>query len=107
MQLKSNNGKGDSDYNSGVSVKFLNPDKKDVSIIYNGLLAKSGATQVYLHAGFGDNWQKVYDHRMEPTQNGFEKTIQMENNKINFCFKDSANNYDNKNGQNWSFDLFS
>lgn len=102
-QLKSNNGQGDCDHNAGITVKFSHPDKKDVSIIYDGLLAKSGSSQVYLHTGIGERWEKVYDHRMEPTSAGWEKTIQMENNSINFCFKDSANNWDNNNGQNWSF----
>ncbi|MDD4238670.1 MAG: carbohydrate-binding protein [Desulfotomaculaceae bacterium] len=104
-QLKSNNGQGDCDHNAGITVKFSHPDKKDVSIIYDGLLAKSGSSQVYLHTGIGERWEKVYDHRMEPTRAGWEKTIQMENNIMNFCFKDSASNWDNNNGQNWSFTL--
>ena len=103
MQLKYNNGSGDCDHKAGISVRFVYPDKKNVRIAYNGLLAKSGASEVYLHTGLGDNWQNVYDHRMEPTQVGFEKTIPIENTKVNFCFKDSANNFDNNNGQNWFF----
>lgn len=102
-QLKANNGHGDSDLNAGITVKFLHPDKKDITIFYDGLLAQSGSAQVYLHTGIGERWEKVYDHRMEPTSAGWEKTIQMESNSMNFCFKDSANNWDNNNGQNWSF----
>ncbi|ACV64258.1 hypothetical protein Dtox_3542 [Desulfofarcimen acetoxidans DSM 771] len=104
-QLKVNNGQGDCDQKAGITVKCLCPDKKDVSIFYNGLLTKSGATQVYLHTGTEDNWNNVYDHRMEPTPYGFEKTIQIESNHLNFCFKDSANNWDNNNGQNWSLSM--
>jgi len=39
----------------------------DVNICYTGLLARSGADQVYLHCGFGDahNWRNVQDQRME------------------------------------------
>ncbi len=105
MQLKSNNMQGDYDPRTGVAVKFLHPDKSDVTIIYNGLLAQSGTSQVYLHTGLGNSWDKEYDHRMEPISAGWEKTLQMENNEMNFCFKDSANNWDNNNGQNWSFTL--
>jgi len=104
-ELKYNNGQGDYDQNSGIAVKFLHPDKKDMTIIYDGLLAKSGSDQIYLHTGFGDRWDKTYDHRMEPTSAGWEKTIQMESNNMNFCFKDSASNWDNNNGQNWVFTL--
>jgi len=105
MQLKSNNMQGDHDPKTGISVKFLHPDKNDVTILYDGLLAKSGTTQVYLHTGFGNRWDRLYDHRMEPTSAGWEKTLQMESNELNFCFKDSANNWDNNNGQNWMFKL--
>lgn len=105
QQLKSNNGRGDYDQHAGIKVEFLHPDKKDVTIVYDGLLAKSGSSQVYLHTGIGDKWQKVYDHRMESTSAGWEKTIQMENSSINFCFKDSADNWDNNNGQNWTFNI--
>ncbi|KAF1086239.1 Carbohydrate binding domain (family 25) [Sporotomaculum syntrophicum] len=104
-QLKANNGRGDYDSRAGISVKFMHPDRKDITICYNGLLAKSGATQVYLHTGIGSYWDNVYDHRMERSANGWEKTIQMERSNINFCFKDSACNWDNNNGQNWCFNL--
>lgn len=104
-QLRANNGRGDYDSRANISVKFLHPDRKDVTICYNGLLAKSGASQVYLHTGTGNDWENSYDHRMEPTSNGWEKTIQMERSNINFCFKDSACNWDNNNGQNWCFNL--
>jgi len=103
MQLKFNNGQGDYDRNAGVAVTFMRPDKNDVTIVYNGLLDNSGASQVYLRTGQGNRWENVYDHRMERTSAGWEKTIQMEGNDINFCFKDSASNWDNNNGQNWSF----
>lgn len=105
MHLKSNNLRGDYDPRTGIAVKFMHPDKNDVTIVYNGLLAKSGASQVYLHSGFGNNWSHAYDHRMEPTPNGWEKTIQMESSDLNFCFKDSANNWDNNNARNWLFTL--
>ncbi|MFZ5644251.1 MAG: carbohydrate-binding protein [Bacillota bacterium] len=101
--LRYNNGQGDQDPRAGIRVQFMHSDKNDVTIMYNGLLAKSGANQVYLHTGLGQNWDRVYDHRMEPTNNGWEKTIQMESSELSFCFKDSANNWDNNNGQNWMF----
>jgi len=79
---------------------------QEVTILYNGLLAKSGAQQIYLHVGYGsnDNWQMVTDYPMYFTGNGWEKTITVaEGTRLNFCFKDSANNWDNNNGNNWSF----
>ncbi len=76
----------------------------EVNIIYNGLLAKSGADQVYLHCGFGDpkNWQNVSTIKMDRTLRGWESTLRMQNSQMSFCFKDSANNWDNNNGYNWT-----
>lgn len=105
MFLHSNHGKGVSDSKAGITVEPLNKDGRDVKIIYDGLLSQSGAMQIYLHTGFGHNnqWNQVYDQRMERTQRGWERTINMESPQLNFCFKDSANNWDNNNGQNWTY----
>lgn len=81
-----------------------------VSIIYNGLLASSGADSVYLHYGYGpsNSWSKVSDLHMEKTPRGFEAAFQVQgNNQLNFCFKDSMNNWDNNNGKNWSYTIHS
>ncbi|WP_018084811.1 carbohydrate-binding protein [Desulfurispora thermophila] len=95
------------DYPSGVAVEPTPITAGDeVTVLYNGLLAKSGADQIYLHVGYGDtdNWQAVYDHKMSKTGWGWVKTLEMPDAKrFNFCFKDSANNWDNNNGHNWSF----
>lgn len=75
-----------------------------VHINYEGLLKNSGAGEVYLHYGF-DSWSKgVTTVRMERTNNGdFGSDITFSGNQeINFCFKDSGNNWDNNNGHNWT-----
>jgi len=75
----------------------------EVTIIYNGLLAKSGCDQVYLHYGFGDpmHWHNVCTQKMDRTGAGWEKTIRLSENKAMICFKDSAANWDNNSGHNW------
>ncbi|GAB6098912.1 hypothetical protein JCM16358_07910 [Halanaerocella petrolearia] len=78
-----------------------------VTISYKGLLAKSGADQVYLHCGTstGDNqWQNVNDIKMDKSDDGYwrAQTKVPTGNNLNFCFKDSANNWDNNSGHNWS-----
>jgi len=92
--------KGWNDFQKGVEVK-ANDFSNDVTICYNGLLAKSGADQVYLHYGFGDRWMDTHTEKMNKTFRGWEKNINLKYDKINFCFKDSANNWDNNNGSNW------
>ncbi|QGG46752.1 carbohydrate-binding protein [Heliorestis convoluta] len=87
----------------GIKIEPLFNDGRDVTIVYDGLLHRSGADQVYLHAGYGTNWQKSYDHRMEKSQEGWKCTINMEREDLVFCFKDSACNWDNNSGNNWVY----
>lgn len=73
-----------------------------VTISYDGILAKSGADQVYLHAGYDQDWKEQQFLKMVKTSRGWEKTFNVNHaNKLNFCFKDSANNWDNNQGRNW------
>ncbi|NPV53244.1 MAG: carbohydrate-binding protein [Firmicutes bacterium] len=83
----------------------------DVTVKYNGLLARSGADAVYLHAGFGpaDSWANVRDVPMTRTIDDMWTAIVPigieESSRLNFCFRDSANNWDNNNGVNWSYEI--
>lgn len=77
-----------------------------VKVIYDGLLAKSGATDVFAHVGFGSKWDKTTDYRMSKTKTGFEASIPVYNaDTLNICFKDCANHWDNNSGKNYSFDI--
>ncbi|OPY56095.1 MAG: Carbohydrate binding domain (family 25) [Pelotomaculum sp. PtaU1.Bin035] len=98
---------GWSDDPRGVHVKSLTPDGSDVTIYYKGLLNNKGASQVFLHTGFGDpmQWRTVEDYRMQRIEGGWKKTLNTEDKKFNFCFHDSANNWDNNNGYNWSYSI--
>ena len=99
----------DADYPGGVVVDPTPITAGDeITVLYTGLLAKSGADQVYLHVGFGDgrNWRNVSDLKMSRTGWGWVKTIEMPaESRFNFCFRDSANNWDNNNGLNWSYEI--
>lgn len=76
----------------------------EVTVCYSGLLSRSGADQVFLHCGFGDQqkWNNVSTQRMDRSPRGWEKTIRMVDHKASFCFKDSASNWDNNSGYNWT-----
>ena len=79
-----------------------------VTISYQGLLANSGAEEVYLHAGIGfnDAWQDITNIQMK--KQGTECQAQLKINTtdhFNFCFKDAAENWDNNQGNNWSFEV--
>ncbi|MDD2421961.1 MAG: carbohydrate-binding protein [Heliobacteriaceae bacterium] len=88
---------------AGIKVRPLWGNDRNVTIVYNGLLYRAGAQQVYLHTGYGPNWQSVYDHRMERTSEGWQCTINLTEDELHFCFKDSADNWDNNQGNNWCY----
>jgi len=89
----------------GVQVKPMSEDGTIVRIRYNGLLKESGADQIWMHMGFGniDDWKNIKDISMERTAAGWEQTVKMEDRQLNFCFKDSVDNWDNNNGMNWIY----
>ncbi len=90
----------------GVQVKPLTEDGKKVSILYKGPLSEKGAERIYLHCGYGNqqNWSYTSDQPMERTQAGWEKMISLqEGAQLNFCFKDSQENWDNNDGVNWTY----
>jgi hypothetical protein len=85
---------------NGISVE---KKKQGIKLTYDGLLAKSGADVVYASYGYGDKWLSRAIHEMHRTGHGFEITIPTNENVTNVVFKDSANNWDNNSGRNYSF----
>ncbi|MFW6389731.1 MAG: carbohydrate-binding protein [Halanaerobiales bacterium] len=79
-----------------------------VEIQYNGLLSRSGAQEVYLHAGFGlDNqWENIMDIKMHKEGMSWKADCAVKTDKrFYFCFHDNADNWDNNSGTNWSFEV--
>ena len=103
-KCKSNN----KDYiSNGVTIQPAVPTVgENITILYDGLLAKSGASHIYARVGFGTNWDNETDYAMTKTDTGFEVTIPvLKADTLNLCFKDCANNWDNNSGMNYSFDV--
>ncbi len=73
------------------------------SVSYGGILAEHHADKVYLHYGF-DGWNNVNTIQMNKSpERTFSTEIKVNGkNELNFCFKDSANNWDNNNGSDWT-----
>ncbi|TYQ16184.1 UNVERIFIED_CONTAM: putative carbohydrate-binding protein with starch-binding CBM53 [Acetivibrio alkalicellulosi] len=88
----------------GVSISS---EGQNIRLVYNGLLASSGANDVYAVVSYGNNqhWDDIRYYQMD---NIGERTFRAlipnnENMNINVVFKDSANNWDNNKGRNYSF----
>ena len=90
---------------SGVAFEKLSETQAEIS--YSGLLAKSGAQEVQGVYGFGSNqnWEGVSAVQLKKEGEGaFKAVLPIEHGKnINIAFKDTAENWDNNSGMNYTF----
>ena len=89
---------------------FFNTDKlvenSKVKISYVGKLFQDNCAEVYIHYGFGLNWDNLGEIKMERTELGFQAEIELPcSETFNFCFRNSKNEWDNNNGQNYVFPI--
>lgn len=87
---------------------FFNTDKiienSKLKISYVGDLYQNGSEEVFLHYGFGLQWDEVSDIKMEKTELGFQCEIEIkEYESLNLCFRNSNNEWDNNDGENYIF----
>ncbi len=78
----------------------------EIVISYSGLLAGSGADQVFAHVGYGENWDNKVFILMENEGGVFKAAYKvLLPGILNISFKDSANNWDNNSSENYSFEI--
>lgn len=89
---------------------FFNTDKlienTTVKISYTGKLFQEGSEEVYVHYGFGPNWNNVTEKQMEKTELGFQAEIELSSDEtLNLCFRNSNNEWDNNDSKNYTFEI--
>ena len=89
---------------------FFNTDKlienSTVKLSYTGKFFQDGSESVFLHYGFGINWDNVNEIEMEKTELGFQAEINLlEGDSFNLCFRNGNSEWDNNEGQNYSFPI--
>lgn len=89
---------------------FFNTDKllqnSVVKISYTGRFFEDNCEEVYIHFGFGPNWNNLSEIKMEKTELGFQTEIELlEEDTFNFCFKNENNAWDNNENKNYVFSL--
>ena len=89
---------------------FFNTDKlvgnTTVKISYTGELFQNNSEEVYIHYGFGLQWENVSEKQMEKTELGYQAEIELDDMEtFNFCFRDGENNWDNNNTENYIFPI--
>lgn len=89
---------------------FFNTDKltpnSEVKISYTGRFFQDGSDEVYIHYGFGSEWNNVNDIKMEKSELGYQAELTLlEADTFAFCFKNGNNEWDNNEGQNYVFPI--
>lgn len=89
---------------------FFNTDKlvenSSVKISYTGDLFQNNTEEVFIHYGFGLDWDCLNEIKMEKSELGFQAELTLKSyDTFNFCFRDSNNNWDNNNGSNYVFPI--
>ena len=89
---------------------FFNTDKlvenSNIKISYTGKFFQESSEEVFIHYGFGFNWDGLNEVKMEKTELGFQAEIFLgEGDSFNFCFRNGNNEWDNNTGQNYSFPI--
>lgn len=90
--------------NYSTDIKFSNNlvKKGKTTITYSGSLFRTGSETVTIVYGFGDNWKNTTEKEMTKNENNFSVEIELlDFDKINFCFKNSDNIWDNNNYLNY------
>lgn len=87
---------------------FFNTDKlienTTVKISYTGKLFSECAEKVFIHYGFGLQWEDLNEIEMEKTELGFQAEVSLTSfDTFNFCFRDGNDNWDNNDGKNYVF----
>ena len=70
---------------------FFNTDKSvpfaKIKISYIGEFFNDSSKEVFIHYGFGNNWQNTTDLKMIKSELGFQAEIELtDDNTFNFCF---------------------
>lgn len=89
---------------------FFNTDKlienSAVKISYSGKFFEDNSEKVFLHYGFGINWDNLSEVEMKKTELGFQAELELPSSEsLNFCFRDGNNNWDNNDGSNYIFPI--
>lgn len=89
---------------------FFNTDKlienTKVKISYTGKLFEQESSEVFLHYGFGLNWDNTSEIKMEKTELGYQAEVElMESESLNLCFRNAQNIWDNNDGKNYVFEI--
>ena len=89
---------------------YFNTDKlvenTNVKVSYTGKFYQGNNDKVYIHYGYGENWNNVNEIEMTKTDLGYQTELCLNgSDTLNFCFKNQNNEWDNNFGKNYVFNI--
>ena len=89
---------------------YFNTDKlienTKVKVSYTGKFYQGNNKQVFIHYGYGKDWNNVNEVEMIKTDLGYQTELNLVGgDTLNFCFKNQNNEWDNNSGQNYIFNI--
>ncbi len=89
---------------------YFNTDKlienTKVKVSYTGKFYQGNNEKVYIHYGYGKNWNNVNEVEMVKTDLGYQTELcLLGEDTLNFCFKNQDNEWDNNHGKNYVFNI--
>ena len=89
---------------------YFNTDKlvenTKVKVSYTGEFYQGNNEKVFLHYGYGKDWNNVNEVEMKKTDLGYQTELDLVGcDTINFCFKNQNDEWDNNCGKNYVFNI--
>lgn len=89
---------------------YFNTDKlvenTNVKVSYTGKFYQDNTEKVFLHYGYGKDWNNLNEIEMNKTDLGYQAELNLAGkDTINFCFKNQNNEWDNNFGNNYIFEI--
>ncbi len=89
---------------------YFNTDKlvenTNVKVSYTGKFYQGNNEKVFLHYGYGKDWNNLNEIEMNKTDLGYQAELQLlGDDTLNFCFKNQNNEWDNNFGKNYVFNI--
>ncbi len=89
---------------------YFNTDKlvenTKIKVSYTGKFYQGNSDKVFIHYGYGKDWDNVNEIEMKKTDLGYQAELNlMSSETLNFCFKNQNNEWDNNFGKNYIFEI--
>ncbi len=92
---------------NGVATSPVTPSVGDkITIKYDGMLSKDGASEIFVHLSYGSYMENEQDVQMIKNETGYETTVPaLKEDFLKLSFRDLNNNIDDNAGVGYNIDI--